>query len=237
MYVALSGTRFGTGDGHRKKTLHMISVVKMKPADKASLLYALKPVNKTRLNDQHMSDVFRVVPNERKVPIIDSLWTTQLLTNGSVAKQDEYLERIRPIMDALPNLVLFPLFDDEHWSLLALIYRPVVANWCYLHLDSSGTTHIEHRTALLSRLEPILRGGLPVPFVMPKNKKVPQQTGEWECGHFVLMNSRMLLSLECPPHQDYETSLSRYLIKELLSSSSRNLRAFIKDIIHLVGPL
>ena len=209
---------------------------KMIRSDRATLLRALNPANKTCLNDEQMSDVCSVFANENQVPIIDSLWTTQSINSNNKERQAEYLERInRCIADrsVLTRMVLFPLFADEHWSLIVLFYRPLTDNWCYFHLDSATGTHTEVRTDVLSRLSTILNGGQPEAF--PLSKKVPQQNDDWQCGHFVLMNGSMLLSFRHDDNRrDYESALSRHINGGLLSSSHRNIRIFARDIANLI---
>lgn len=204
-------------------------------SNRETLLQALNPSNKIRLNDEQMSDVCRVLVNDTQVPVIDSLWTTQSLDTNNRMRQADYLERIKRRIDErspLTKMVLFPLFDDEHWSLLVLFYRPLSDNWRYFHLDSAEGNHTEVCTDALTQLSTILNGGQPEAFRLPK--KVPQQNDNWQCGHFVLMNVCMLLSFRLGnENQDYERALSRHINSELLSSSDRNIRSFSRDIINL----
>lgn len=203
-------------------------------SDRDALLRALNPSNKIRLNDEQMSDVCRVLVNENRVPIIDSLWTTLFINSNNKERQVEYTERInRCITDRslLTRIVLFPLYADEHWSLLALFHRPLTDNWRYFHLDSATGNHTEVCVDVLSRLSTVLNGGQPEAFRLPK--KVPQQNDDWQCGHFVLMNVCMLLSFQHNNHQDYESVLSRHINSELLSGSHRNIRSFARDIANL----
>lgn len=199
-------------------------------SDRQCLLDALSPVNKTRLDDQNMLDVWSALNRGIRIPIIDSTWTTQLLGNPNQERQREYLERIRVVITGVTDnsqspLILFPLFEDEHWSLLVLIRRTSTL-FHYFHIDSSQPNHTAYCASLLDRIRPLLTGtGL---FVLPKD--VSQQAGDWECGHFVLMNIQMLLDLGCSNDARYEESLRRHLTNNMMKCSIRNIKVLAADV-------
>ncbi len=203
-------------------------------SNKPDLIAALTPTNKTRLNDENMLDIINIVNQGIRYPIIDSMWTTQLTSNGNPDKQGEYLERIRQVIltvtDNSPSpLIFLPLFVEEHWSLLVLIRRsPVLFH--YFHIDCAEPEHTEYCQSVILRLQPIL--GATQPFVLPK--KVSQQPGDWECGHFVLMNIRMLLDLGCSNDFAYENNLRQHLFDNMMSCSKRNLSAFADDMVNIL---
>ena len=97
----------------------------------------------------------------------------------------------------------------------------------YFHLDSSEGHHTEYCLSFISRL---VIGRNMTEFKLPK--KATQQKEDWECGHIVLINIRMLLEFECNQAHLFDESLSRHIRNNMLSYSFRNIKNFatyIKD--------
>lgn len=204
--------------------------------DRVSLVHNLNPNNKIRLNDENMTDALNIKKGNRAICIFDSQVVSQALNHNNQGMRQFYRDKIYQELCRLGRspLVLMPLFHDEHWSLAALITLQPNRGCFALHFDSSGETNTECFLSLLA----MLRGLGPaapdwLPYVLPK--RVPQQKGTWQCGHFVLMNADMMMSyLESNRATFNADTLDSHLRREIMSSSDRNIRAFTRDITALL---
>ena len=195
----------------------------------------LNPRNKERLQDV---DIMRILTHMNKAmvtTVIDPLWITNAMTHEVESRrllfQSKVTEAIRT--SKLPVL-LMPLYDDEHWSLLVLFSGTMqhrddgtVPYTSYFLLDSASR-HTEYSLTVLSwfALDALVEYRLP--------KKTPQQTGDWECGHFILMNASMMIDF-CQNYAEKPGTLleilRRHLLSQMMSASYRNIRAFSQDIL------
>lgn len=201
--------------------------------DKSSITFRLNPGNETRLDDHNMLDVFRVLNQKECALVIDSTWITQMISNGNVLKQEEYRQRILTSITtslATRPLLLLPLYDDEHWSLVVIITEKGPGNYRYFHLDSGMPGHSGFCDSVLEKLA-ITTGESRVNLFL----EVPQQEGEFECGHFVLMNAAVIISFfENEVRVLGDESIRKHLQKEIITPSTRNMRSFEKKIANLI---
>lgn len=204
---------------------------------KKELLFALTPPNESRLNDANMMDVVRLLRNQRQTPVIDPLWTRELMANNNEEKRQQYTRLIDGILCKVTSespspLVLLPLFDDEHWSLLVLVFG--IEEWQYFHLDSEKGFHEDYMLLFITRLgrySSVLTQD-PVFFIIPK--AAPQQKYDWECGHFVLMYMSMLMKLVASYSAEFSVMLRRHLSRNISSCCYRNIKSFSEEMKSLI---
>lgn len=202
--------------------------------DRDSVITNITPANKTRLNDGNVMDILTLVCRDRNdVLVIDPQWSTQFLTNGNADRRLYYRDRITNALSGIihfPSIVLLPLFADEHWSLLVLVTISDTV-YHYFHLDSSQPDHAPYCDTMVDAITSLLdnRAGMLVKFDLPV--KVPQQRGDWQCGHFVVMNASMIVSSLNDGTQPLSmASLARHLRQNMLTSSYRNIRQFALQV-------
>lgn len=120
-------------------------------------------------------------------------WLVVLLRDERRANRRAVYERSfrRPAPECL--LILIPIFDSDHWSLLVRCY----ATRQWLHFDSIYGYHQRYVKSLIAHhFDPLYARAEPdeAPFVFVDFPFASQQHNSWECGLFLLMNAYMAIS-------------------------------------------
>lgn len=203
------------------------------------MLGRLNPRNRERLTDEDMATVITRMNREGLVTTFDPLWITNAMEHQSEERRRFYHAKVaNAIRSSNSVILLFPLYEDEHWSLLVLFAVGVAArredgtvNYMQHFLLDSASRHDEYAQTVLVHFN------LDHTTVYELPKKVPQQKSDWECGHFVLMNLSMLieycrgLTAQTPLTLE---SLRSHLLREMMAASQRNIRAFAQRIIDAI---
>jgi hypothetical protein len=171
-----------------------------------NVLYLLNQLHST-MRFSIVDPLFRPNRSERWVPIVK-----QLL--------------VRPQVD---DVILLPLVLSNHWSLLVFI--PSLSG--YMHFDSIEGLHRGYVRQILALLNEDGDTGfqeLPVHHSADQS----QQTSDWECGYFLLMNS--FLFFHCKKEAlASEDTLRLYLSRHCSAVNEKNVNRFARKIYDIVS--
>lgn len=151
------------------------------------------------------------------------------------AKNNE--ERWRPtvqnllLRDQPDDIILMPLVKSDHWSMLVFI--PSLSG--FIHVDSIYGYHRKHAQSILKLIDDEEHAFSKRYRLLPVyNGTDSQQSDDWECGYFVLMNALMFLRMKKSKLVD-ERTLFQYLARHSPAVCEKNLARFSQHFYDIVS--
>jgi hypothetical protein len=95
------------------------------------------------------------------------------------------------------SIVLFPLFDADHWSLLSFNSRSSEDIFEVVHYDSILKHHENIRKRVLKMLYSSQIITAENVNTVTIDYRATQQRGEWECAYYVLLNAKIISEENC----------------------------------------
>jgi hypothetical protein len=198
----------------------------------------------TLLDDECILHLFNLMAwkkdySDRDVRMVDSALVELMMKSSGDDKRLHCSRVADRFRNAPPPLILLPLVDGAHWSLLA--YRTHSQQW--YHFDSAKQYHRELARSTLAALR--AAGCTPLNATVHRLRNVPQQEGGWECGLYVLQYCLMLSESSKDAGEEDEQTFINYMDQYLESiwdqerryASNENLLLFTQSVLSLLYTL
>jgi len=201
-------------------------------------------MSKKELDDNIILDLLNFFSvkkiKDKKVIIIDPVCTEVFIKKSDLS----YIENLKKYIHSSPSIkiILLPIYNSSHWSLLALIKD----NQWY-HFDSLYGYHKTYISHIFNQFQ--YYQIIPMNSICLTTFKgiIVRQKGSWECGYFVIMYALLLLNIDSYLNQCFTESpeeitndilnsyINQYFTESLEEITNDNINSFINGVIEIIN--